>query len=463
MLGPGYSSHRIRRLCETGVVPAEMTDANRWQIADSAAEGLVEYVRREGSLPPIPQAGPSPAIHRRSNPKQDREYERGDPKPEPTVSPEVRAEADSVAIAEKRLERLRLELDTEQVEDAFREREKRMLAEQEEKRRAEAKEQAARAKKKWWDRWERWALSLLPYDAPPDCKLEAHKEIQRTLNDLHPDQSEEIVRELLKAAVSKAQAPYLRQQQMRQQMQAAVDSAVSSIPYRPLVWTDESKARVRQVANDAVLETARKLGGMATREDFLAAANAAAQPVIAGYERQAREHAFEVLKEEIVSGHWGYDFLDATEADREDGERAIRAAFAEITSIGATREKLEKIRDKALNQVKVRIQERKEKKAAAEAAERAERTRRSQTEAVTDRSLYHVDSYLRENYADWFDSVTDRWQAEGEFKADLRPVILKRLLNRKLAPEDVEAFIEEWIDDAMEEEDDEEEEDDDED
>ena len=438
MLGSGVSSHRIRRLCESGVLAAELTDGNRWQIPASEVERLQEWVKREGDLPPIPRAEIQTSSRRRSNVAAEDEEDSEDPdeKPEPcaTASPAVQSEADSLSIAEKRLKRRRVELETEEVEDGFRAREGQRLAAEEQQKRAEAQEQRRQARKRWVDTWARWGMSLVNSDVPAECRLEAHEEIQRTLNDLRSDQPEEIVRDLIRAAVSKTLAPYQRRQQLFGAMKQAVDLAGSSLPWGS---SDEYRARARQAATDAVVETSKRMGDLATPLDFSLAANAAVQPIAAAVLRQKRLGELEVQKTQLIDGFWP-GFLDATERDREDGARAIREAFSSISDAETTRDSLQKIRDKALAPYKARIAARKEKEAA-----------RIQTESTVDRCLYHVDAYLRDNYE--FDALSDRWQAEREFKAELRPAILKRLTQGNLTLASVEEFIEDWIDQAMEE------------
>jgi hypothetical protein len=441
MLGTG-SSHRIRRLCESGWLTAELTENNRWQIPDSEAERLREYVGREGDLPPVPRMEPV-TTNRRVNAEQEQlAGESDDPEDsedESPDSPAVRAEADSLAVAEKRLKRRRLELGIEQIEDAFRERESRMLAELEEKQRVEAKEQARQSRKKWLDSWERWGLSLVPSGMPADCRLSVHREIQRALSDLRADQSEEITRDLVRAAVAKTVGPHQQRQELRESMRKAVDSAMRELPYDT---PEEFRAKARQAGNDAVLETAGKSGDLVSAHDLLVTAKAAIQPVAAAGARQAHDRQVERWKQEIIQGCWPY-LLHANDTEREKAEQAVRDAFQGVSGTEITRATLERIRDRALDPIRTRIEGRKEKEAAS-----------ARAAATTDRNLYHVDSYLSDNFADCFESLPDRWQTAREFRADLRPLIVDRLVKNKLTAADVEAFIEEWIDEEMEDSDD---------
>jgi hypothetical protein len=74
MLGGDISSHRIRRLCESGLSQTAEFVNGRWQIPAAEAEGLQEYVKHEGDLPPIPRTGPPPPDDRR-NPESERRTE----------------------------------------------------------------------------------------------------------------------------------------------------------------------------------------------------------------------------------------------------------------------------------------------------------------------------------------------------------------------------------------------------
>ena len=56
----GTSSHHIRRLCETGLMEADLSQGNRWRIPASQVENL-----KEKGLPPIPQPANMAARSRR--------------------------------------------------------------------------------------------------------------------------------------------------------------------------------------------------------------------------------------------------------------------------------------------------------------------------------------------------------------------------------------------------------------
>jgi hypothetical protein len=172
-------------------------------------------------------------------------------------------------------------------------------------------------------------------------------------------------------------------------MKAAVDAALSGLPYGT---PDELRAKALQTATDAVLEVARKSGELSRYQDFVLIAKAAIQPVVAVVLRRAHEREFERWKVDLIDGYWS-GFLDSTQAERDDGEQAIQEAFANVSSDGMTRAKLEQIRDKALDPIRARITARKEKHAAtarAALAPKVIRCQKSRDEAaIHHRPLSH--------------------------------------------------------------------------
>lgn len=102
------SSHHIRKLCEAGIIEAELTQGNQWKIRDSE----IERMREEG-LPPIPHQIELPSGQARRterNPPQLKapasqfpspgDDDDSDPFP---VSDEVQIERDRLSTAELRL------------------------------------------------------------------------------------------------------------------------------------------------------------------------------------------------------------------------------------------------------------------------------------------------------------------------------------------------------------------------
>lgn len=371
----GVSNHHVRRLCEAGMVAAEMVDG-RWRISASETERL----KRDG-IPPIPQvdrpsspgaavaaAGAARAVSRIIlDDHEELAAERGGDRAQ--FSAEVQAEADSVLVAHNRLRRRKLELETEEVEDSFRDREKRRLAEEEEQRRHEVDAQNAARRKRWADRWLKVALRMVPFDAPQDAQLKVYAEVENTLRTLSPDDSESIVQQLVEASAHKALAPFRR----RRQAQAAIDEALREMP-----WQLQQNAQCKANAQQRAAEAIRKAGDF-EHCDLLVAARAAVAPVIA-----AGMHA--ITKAALVDD-WAWNgYFDATQADRERAKAAIREALEDV-GVGTAPEQMRKIRDKAVEPIAAQIRARKEKQQA-----------RQRAEGEVAGRLYHVLAYLRDNY-----------------------------------------------------------------
>ena len=123
------SSYQIRRLCECGLIDAELTSDKQWRVPASE----VMRLKREG-VPPIPQLfheapefTPTTVQRERNGhppePEDPTDEEPGDLYGSP--SEEVIRSAEEVTITENLLKKRKLERDFEEVEDLFREREQR--------------------------------------------------------------------------------------------------------------------------------------------------------------------------------------------------------------------------------------------------------------------------------------------------------------------------------------------------
>jgi excisionase family DNA binding protein len=225
------SAHHIRRLCEARIIEAELTAGKRWRIP----AGEVERLKHDG-IPPIPQissAEPVTPCPPAATPEYAANRDSATSQSECGLPPQVQAEADGLAVAERRLKRRRLELEQEDVEDSFREREKRRRAEREAEQRAAAEESARLRRKRWLEIWVVFGLARLkqqffPYTSVPgECSLGVHSEVERALRDLTPEHSEDMLILLVDACVRKIAAPYER----RAEIQKAIDAAMAVLPY----------------------------------------------------------------------------------------------------------------------------------------------------------------------------------------------------------------------------------------
>jgi excisionase family DNA binding protein len=117
----GVSSYHLRRLCEVGEINAELTAGQQWRIPASE----IVRLRREG-IPDIPVE---------SDDGEDATYtsSEGEPEDPPdgllaAPSAELIEAAEEVKIVENRLRKRRVERESEEVEDWFRDRDRQQAA-----------------------------------------------------------------------------------------------------------------------------------------------------------------------------------------------------------------------------------------------------------------------------------------------------------------------------------------------
>src|ERR1019366_3647006 len=217
----GVSSYQIRRLCEVGEITAEITAGQQWRIPASAIARLL----KEG-IPDVPVESEDGEDD--STGTSYRETDPGEP-PEGLLaapSEELIEAAEEVKIVESRLKKRRIEKDAEEVEDWFRDRNRRQGAlEAAERQKAEAA-QAEQRCRKWLDSWIQYALNLRPHDAPLETALEIHQVVQTALASLHPDQPRYTTQRLVDAAVEKVLRPWKRKKEIR----SAIESSISRLP-----------------------------------------------------------------------------------------------------------------------------------------------------------------------------------------------------------------------------------------
>ena len=118
----GTSGYKIRRLCESGLMPDAEWDGQRWYIPPAA----VDQFKKEG-LPPVPKQldiddADKPATHKPSRPSTLL----AEPSAE-MIDAAERAEMSGHAVtsAKNKLELKRMRKDEVEIDDYYREREKR--------------------------------------------------------------------------------------------------------------------------------------------------------------------------------------------------------------------------------------------------------------------------------------------------------------------------------------------------
>ena len=228
----GVSQSTVRLLCETGAIQSQSTPGGQLRVPASE----VERVKREG-LPLIPRPMPIEAV-----PEQE------EPEAVTVASLGVLSAQDHVAIARSTLEKRRVDREIEETEDWFREhRRQEAAAAALERQRVEAT-MAEQRRRLWIQEWTKYALDSVPYAARTEVSIEVHAAMTKALSVLQGDEADTITRRVVDAAVHRVLRPWQR----RQNVQRAVKSAMSRLP-----WDVQSKlewARAKQFGWDAANE-----------------------------------------------------------------------------------------------------------------------------------------------------------------------------------------------------------------
>ena len=428
----GVSSYHIRRLCEVGEITAEITAGQQWRIPASE----IARLRREG-IPDVPvesEDGEDDSTHT-SSPETDP----GEP-PEGLLaapSDELIEAAEEVKIVESRLKKRRVEKEAEEVEDWFRDRNRRQaeLATAE-RQKAEAV-QAEQRRRKWLNSWIQHALNSRPHDAPRETELEIHQAVQTVLASVQPDQPWYTTQRLVDAAVEKVLRPWKRKKEIR----SATESSLSRLPWD--INYGREWAPVKQRALEAAAAAIGKLPADATSSEMQQVAWLAVQPMAQEY---AQWQACRDLARSII-------LPGGTFEEDQQARQAVSEALARLP-VGTSQKELEKTKEATLEPFRAAIQKRK-----ADAQEREEQARRESEKArqladverrVDRRLSSHLGEYLRELEEDdiEFESPTDRWELEKDLKKRIRPMLLSQVREE---PEMSDQAIDELIEELVEE------------
>jgi hypothetical protein len=159
----------------------------------------------------------------------------------------------------------------------------------EDRRRAEAEERRtqqrqaesdAEKRRRFESRWVQYGLTIAkPWKAPAGYALLVKPEILTTLSEIEPNEDENLVRELVKAAIERAVEPWRVSEEKAQAQRHAVDSALSLMPVQ-MQWDETWKARAEHAIREAV--------NNAPDGTAAAAATLAVQPLIAEFQHQRK-------------------------------------------------------------------------------------------------------------------------------------------------------------------------------
>ena len=432
----GVSSYHIRRLCEVGEITAEITAGQQWRIPESE----IARLRKEG-IPDVPvesEDGADDSTHT--------SYREADPDEPPegllaAPSEELIEAAEEVRIVESRLKKRRIEKDAEEVEDWFRDRNRRQAAlEAAERQKAEAT-QAEQRRRKWLDSWIQYGLNSRPYDAPRETTLEIHQAVQTALATIHPDQPQHTTQRLVDAAVAKALRPWT----LKKDIRSAIESALHRLP-----WDLNHRAEwasLKQRASAAAAAAIGKLPADATSSEMEEVASLAVQPMAKEYAHC--ENCHNLATWIMLTG--------GTVEEDQQARQAVIEALARLP-VGASQKELEKTKEATLEVFRAAIQRRKGVAQQREdlARRESEKARqRADVERRIDRRLSsHVGEYIRELEEDEieFENAADRWEMEKGLTKRIRPMLLSDVLEEpEMSDEDIDELIEELVEEHFKE------------
>jgi hypothetical protein len=454
----GTSMYHIRRLCECGLVIGAEQTTGGWYIPAREAERLKQ------NLPPIP--APPPQTHRQLpkpptfGPPNGDGYDDGlernqleDRRGKEVVanvdtalteaeaaafeipdyqdareSPEVRAELDSVQIAAARLQKRRIDLKAEEVEDGFRAREAARAAEVQRARAEQGRQRAEAARVEWRNHWLNYAQHRMPYGASPSVHLQVNDTVAAVLdNKLSVNDAEGIVSRLVDAQIAIVLDPYNRDR-LKQQI---VDAAINGLPgdfYWLLRRGDTTMDDVKQVVREAI----EALGPNATEAKMKSAVSSTLQPLVAAF--QHNEAKRKLLAD---MGTWRSLTRDRPSDDeRSAATEAVRQALDKCEPNGFGGGPGE---SKGPGAGDVRQKNR--------AAVETQRRRRD-VENETDRALQYIQTHLIREYE--FDSPLEVLNDVKRLREELRPIVVGKFFAGKFRDaNDAQGFIAKYIDEHI--------------
>jgi hypothetical protein len=343
-------------------------------------------------------------------------------------SDELIAAAEEVKIVESRLNKRRVERESEELEDWFRERDRQQAEREAEQRQKAEAAQAERRRRKWLDSWIHYALRSRPLGAPREIELEIHQAVQVALASLHPDQPRYTTQRLVDATVEKVLRPWKREKEIR----SAIESAISRLPWD--IQYGQEWAAVKQRAWEAAAAAVAKLPADASSSEMQQVAWLAVQPM-------AREYEHEQACRRIVGRVYIYN---ATREEADEAKEAVRQALAELP-IGASQQQMEKAGESALAPYKAAVIRRQEEAR----LESEKQSRRRAAEWKVDLRISHIERYLQQEYD--YDGEYQEMRSDAD---RLRPLIRAALIdelmeNPDMSNDDIRESIEDETDNRL--------------
>jgi hypothetical protein len=413
----GISTHWVRRLCEGRLIQAELSDGGHWRIPVSE----IERLKRDG-IPPIPSC-----IERDRDEREQKDERQNHSSEHGLLAPPSRGVVnfpEDVVIAENRLKKLKIEREAEETQDWFRDHTtsatETKTREQQTGLEKRARAEAERAQIAWQDTWLEFALRSIPRDAPAGACLEVRKTVTETLAQLGPQNSSEVVRPLVVAAVTYALQPWTRQKETAR----AIESACGTLPWAAKNFATPTAWQTR--ANEAAAAAIGKLPWDSSYDEKLRAGTAAVQPI-------CREVEDSEMREKVLRNVclWDIDY-----SQQEDAKAAIRRALQELP-LGASEKSLEQAREQALTPFR-------------EARKRRERD--AQQGQRVESKLFHIRHYLQQMQAAdeiEFDDDVDFRNFVNEITPQIRQALFEELQSHELTGQEIEALIEQLVEEAL--------------
>jgi hypothetical protein len=406
----------VRRLCEAGLIEAELSGRNQWRIPDFE----IERVERDG-LPEVPSAT-APSEEDELDAEAAEDHSQQDLLAPP--SKKVVASAEDVLVAKNRLERLRVDRETELTRDWFRERQRKdaeaEAREDDAERTRNAHEQAQLSRSQWFDERTADALSLLPDDAPPEVRLDIRGRLAKVLEGLGQLSSPAVVSQLLAAVVQQAQQPWRESCETTQ----AIEAACNDLPFEARGFGTPTTWQTR--AYDMAAAAVRKLSSGCGYDQKLRAAKSAVEPIVSEFEDcQVRKRILQQTQ-----------LWDVGLDDRENARAAIQEALHAMPR-GTSEIALRRAVEKALDPFH---EKRRQEERTAEEHRRAEM------------ALDHIGSYLDELYRageTGFDNLFELLRFAERIRDRLRKTLLKRMKQEDLSDDELEALVEELVEDQL--------------
>jgi hypothetical protein len=384
----GISTHAMRRLMETGIVEAELTNSGQWKIPVSEVERL-----QNDGLPPIPQAlqeAPEPRnVSRKTRRSTEASLAADD------ESPAVRAEYDQVRITEGRLQRRRLELEAAEIEDRFAEREAQRVRSENARKSAES----LKADEAWRRQWVDFALKLVPTDCPAELLEQVLEAAKKTVGLLDSSVAPETIGHLVSGVTQQALSPYYQAQDVVE----AVRRALNTLPVAAQGWSQkpsEWEIRAKRLAMDAI-----RASGIGTLAEMTVVAERAVKGVCDQFEHQRQ------VEGELAAYHPA--LCDLPEDLVRQAKLELRSALSSLP-VGCGQSE---IRRRAAGVLTVY-------QAAGEAVKLA----------------------LRQLYTEYDLTPAETFELPQRVKAELPPLIVTRFGEGRLDSANLESFVLRWLD-----------------